>query len=353
MVHFIFLSWQALDAVAQRRAQALAPEHLDNVWAKGRNYKKRESEKDATQAASSPVIPKDLVANPAPSDTAQVIVSPDPVSGEEASTSGELSTTSTIPTKAEELHVDIKDKSAIEQYALLFGDSKDGTEHLPGIGFSPLGTPRPSPDNVSLPKNGGGPELSRSDHEDLLGASKSSQQSTTDSTTGQSSSRFRYHHKPGTSSQRLRRAVRLLAHRKSKSSGGALDGWNGLEGESSPFLRPGEEDAPSNRSNGSESRWRAFLHHGEVSPIRSPASESRWRSLRKLHHSPDAVSLAPVQADVTELMKHTMLHCQVRLSPLQRHFRPCRGSVNPGMIFPYGHHVACTNDQSLMSFCFP
>jgi len=313
---------QVLDAVAQRRAQALAPEHLDNVWTKGRNYKKRESEKGAAEAV--PVqITNSLVNNPVSPDTVQVGVDPDVVSGEEVFSSGELLkdlTSATILTmKADDDLLDIpvnQDKNSSEQYALLFGDSKDGEEHMPRIGFSPHPSSQAldNPTNIYLARNAGGPELVRSDNEDLLGSSANSQ-STTD-ISGQSPSRFRYHHKTGSSSQRLRRAVRLLAHRKSKSSGGTLDGWNGLEVGSSQgrrsFLSTGEGSPV--RSPGSESRWRTLLHHGEISPVTSPGSESRWRSLRK-SPSPD-VSLASVQADVTELITNTqstMLHCQVGL----------------------------------------
>ncbi|WOK91422.1 hypothetical protein Cni_G00113 [Canna indica] len=34
-----------LDTISRRKSQALAPEHLDNMWAKGRNYKKKEANK--------------------------------------------------------------------------------------------------------------------------------------------------------------------------------------------------------------------------------------------------------------------------------------------------------------------
>ncbi|CAM6069457.1 unnamed protein product, partial [Sphagnum tenellum] len=44
---------QVLDAVTQRRTQALTPEHLDNLWAKGRNYKKREISKTSLGSAVS------------------------------------------------------------------------------------------------------------------------------------------------------------------------------------------------------------------------------------------------------------------------------------------------------------
>ncbi|PKA64329.1 hypothetical protein AXF42_Ash009550 [Apostasia shenzhenica] len=43
---------QILDVISQRKKQALAPEHLENVWAKGRNYRKKEkTEKLARQNA--------------------------------------------------------------------------------------------------------------------------------------------------------------------------------------------------------------------------------------------------------------------------------------------------------------
>lgn len=42
---------QALDAMTKRKTQALAPEHLENMWAKGRNYRKKESVHVPQQAA--------------------------------------------------------------------------------------------------------------------------------------------------------------------------------------------------------------------------------------------------------------------------------------------------------------
>jgi hypothetical protein len=307
LIGTLLLSWQARDALAQRRAQALAPGHLDNVWAKGRNYKRRESGKNTTLASPTPIT-KDLVGNLVSPKTVEVVSSPEVISSQEGElTSGELSkesTTYTVPMKADDDHLDVsslsnKEKSAItEQYqTLLFGDSRDGDEHIPGIGFSPLGTPRPnslSPENLPTSylqaRNIRGPEFSSTDSNDnLLGSSANSAE-----TGGHSPSRFRYHHKVGTSSQRLRRAVRLLAHRKSKSSGGASDGWNLDAGSSSQGVT-------------------SMLNAGEISPVTSPASEKRWRSIRR-SHSPD-VSLAPVQVDVTEVMAHTQsttLDCQVR-----------------------------------------
>ena len=298
-----FLSWQNLDALTQKRAQALAPEHLDNLWTKGRNYKKREIEKSVTLAGSTSIT-KDIASNLVSPKTVEVDKSPELISGQEGElTSGELSkesSTSTIPMKADDDHLDVsslptKDKRMIsEQYeAILFGDSKDGEGHLPGIGFSPLGTPRlnsRSPENPITNLQAGntrGLESSSTNSNDNLGSSASSRSKT--QTGGQSPSRFRYHHKSGTSSQRLRRAVRLLDHRKSKSSGGVLDGWNLDVGSSSQGLT-------------------SMLNAGGISPVTSPASESRWRTTRK--HL-----LSPVQVDVAEIQAHTqstMLYCQVR-----------------------------------------
>lgn len=294
-----FLPRQALNKVAQQREQALAAEHLDNLWAKGRNYKKRESEKCATQALPAPVT-IGLVSNPGSANTVQVEAPPDGVSGEEVSTSEETSgdLTTSLTMNADNALPIRKDKSVIEQYAHLFGDSKDGDDHLPGIGFSPLGTPRPSSAaldkniNIYQARDVGGPELVRLDNEDLLGASANSQ--STSEASGQSLSRFGYYHKPDSSSQRMRRALRLLAHRKSKSTGGSMDGWNGLEVDTSSH------------------RLSSFFHSRENSPVRSPGSESRWRSLRK-SHSPD-VSPVPTQADISEHTQSTKLHCQVRFA---------------------------------------
>lgn len=38
-----------LDVISQRKTQALAPEHFENVWAKGKNYKKRDGENQSNE----------------------------------------------------------------------------------------------------------------------------------------------------------------------------------------------------------------------------------------------------------------------------------------------------------------
>ncbi|XP_020105640.1 uncharacterized protein LOC109722156 isoform X1 [Ananas comosus] len=49
-IHSSGSEWaQALDIFSKRKSQALAPEHLDNIWAKGRNYKKKESTNQVTK----------------------------------------------------------------------------------------------------------------------------------------------------------------------------------------------------------------------------------------------------------------------------------------------------------------
>ena len=57
-----FLLWQAQDAFAQRWVQALAQEYMDNVWARGRNYKRQQSGQTTKLANPTPTT-KDLVVN--------------------------------------------------------------------------------------------------------------------------------------------------------------------------------------------------------------------------------------------------------------------------------------------------
>ncbi|XP_042463182.1 uncharacterized protein LOC122046516 isoform X2 [Zingiber officinale] len=47
---------QMLDILSRRKTQALAPEHLDDLWAKGRNYKKKEASKLGKSVAQSSSI---------------------------------------------------------------------------------------------------------------------------------------------------------------------------------------------------------------------------------------------------------------------------------------------------------
>lgn len=47
---------QALDMISQRKTQALAPEHLENIWTKGRNYIKKETINQAAKAKQNTVL---------------------------------------------------------------------------------------------------------------------------------------------------------------------------------------------------------------------------------------------------------------------------------------------------------
>ncbi|KAL2633125.1 hypothetical protein R1flu_004604 [Riccia fluitans] len=55
---------QVLEVVNQRRTQALAPEHLDNLWTKGRNYKKRELNKAALKPKETNVTKEQPISHP-------------------------------------------------------------------------------------------------------------------------------------------------------------------------------------------------------------------------------------------------------------------------------------------------
>ncbi|CAK9223803.1 unnamed protein product [Sphagnum troendelagicum] len=134
---------QVLDAVTQRRTQALTPEHLDNLWAKGRNYKKREIAKTTSlgttvsQAADYPGKSINLVLS-----ESRVIAK------SMARTEGTSMTTNLaqLPVSLDRLHknaasvdfLDIKQgyKSTERYKGLLFDNSEDRGQQFPGIGFS-------------------------------------------------------------------------------------------------------------------------------------------------------------------------------------------------------------------------
>lgn len=199
---------QVLDAVTQRRAQALTPEHLDNLWTKGRNYKKRESEKAAACAGIITLSKKDNAGKSLTSTS----------KGGSAITKGSVdfadnvSPSSALPIKKER-------SSASEQYkALLFGDSNDGDEGIiPGIGFSPVKsfprnsdgdqgtTPsRKSLDFVKCRSNEDLMTLNRNNHVDVGHEVKNLVKS-------------------DIGPQNLQRPPLHLSHRKSRSMGGDLD----------------------------------------------------------------------------------------------------------------------------------
>lgn len=243
---------QVLDAVTQRRAQALTPEHLDNLWAKGRNYKKRENQKVAAIASG-------IQSN---RDSTERATAVDPVSkvpkmsstgkGSPAITdSADVVLATSIPLKKEP-------SNTSEQYkTLLFGDPKDDEGlGIRGIGFSPIrsfdrNSIRPDGfNNTQLTPSRKASELMRCrSNEDLTSFSSDHQPMAANIThvlNGDSNltkSEFEPHD--------LHRPHRRLTHRKSRSMGGELDGWlqSGRRGEGLSTLLSAEEgtlgcDAP-------------------------------------------------------------------------------------------------------------
>ncbi|CAM6023362.1 unnamed protein product [Sphagnum balticum] len=134
---------QVLDAVTLRRTQALTPEHLDNLWAKGRNYKKREIAKTTSlgvtvsQAADYPGKSINLVL----SESRVIAKSMDGTEGTPMTTN-----LAQLPVSLDRLHksadsvdfLDIKQghKSTERYKGLLFDNSEDRGQQFPGIGFS-------------------------------------------------------------------------------------------------------------------------------------------------------------------------------------------------------------------------
>lgn len=226
---------QVLDAVTQRRAQALTPEHLDNLWTKGRNYKKRESEKAATHVVT-PLIEKDPVGKANLITPMEARVSTQTTINKDVFTTAEHAKVSlpfpTTVSLSEAIIVSPQKeyKSATEQYgALLFGDSKEVDKILPGIGFSPLPEFCESSQLQYLSSwrsSRRSPEFGKSRSiEDLLDLSRNRRLSTDTSVQSSDTS----------GSFKLKRQ---LSHRKSRSMGGEID-WQELgRGESIDGLPP-------------------------------------------------------------------------------------------------------------------
>ncbi|CAM6107993.1 unnamed protein product [Calypogeia fissa] len=62
---------QLLEVVNQRKTMNLAPEHLDNLWAKGRNYKKKEHSKSNSKPADNlPLVKEPSISHPLALDSA-------------------------------------------------------------------------------------------------------------------------------------------------------------------------------------------------------------------------------------------------------------------------------------------
>ena len=194
-------------------------------------------------------------------------------------------------------------KTVSEQYgALLFGDSRGGND-IPGIGFSPLATPRRSPESSDAssshqqllsPKS---PEVGESQSiENLVNLDRHSLLNAT--TSEQASEKPKTFRKSLSGSQRLKRAVRMISHQKSKSTGGGLDGSHRLGHDLSTLLKTTE--GPSGDS---------LLLTPEESKknLRKPKSEELCRPSLQVQSSRGAAELSP-------RMSLSKLQCQVNLT---------------------------------------
>lgn len=278
---------QVLDAVTQRRAQALTPEHLDNLWTKGRNYKKRESEKAATHVVT-PLIEKDLVGKSNSITPVEARVSTQSTINKDVFTIAEHakvslpSPTTVCLSQAIIVSPQKEYKSATEQYgALLFGDSEEVDKILPGIGFSPLPEFCESSQYLSSCRSSRrSPEFGKSRSiEDFLDLSRGRRLNS--DTSGQSSD--------ASGSFKLKRQ---LSHRKSRSMGGEIDWQEQGRGESIDGLPPllNTEDRPRAEAMAGSDKKIAKPKSEEVSrpstqadtPV-LPAGSSPQISLSKLH----------------------------------------------------------------------
>jgi hypothetical protein len=195
-------------------------------------------------------------------------------------------------------------KTVSEQYgALLFGDSREGGNDIPGIGFSPLATPRRSPESsdassshqqllspksLEVGESQSIENLVNLDRHSLLNAKTSEQ-------AHEKSKTFR---KSISGSQRLKRAVRMISHQKSKSTGGELDGSHRLGHDLSSLLKTTE--GPSGDS--------LLLTPKESKKnLRKPKSEELCRPSLQVQSSRGAAELSPC-------MSLSKLQCQVNLT---------------------------------------
>lgn len=237
---------QVLDAVTQRRTQALTPEHLDNLWAKGRNYKKREISKTSLGSAVSQSA-VDLLLQPPGGKVGHLVLSESKVAvkpmtsmegtskspelrGQLPVSSHRLLTTATTSTD----FLDIKQghRSAERYEGLPFDTSEGGDQRLPGIGFSLHDTDE---EELQAPLH-----LSE-DLQQVPSISSSSQLPIMEGTGNQhetvakaqnSSSFSNNRERLASGQQRYRRAKMHSSHRRSRSDEGGLEKWHELKGGS-------------------------------------------------------------------------------------------------------------------------
>jgi sorting nexin-13 len=235
-----------LDAVTQRRTQALTPEHLDNLWAKGRNYKKREISKTSLGSAVSQSA-VDLLLQPPGGKVGHLVLSESKVAvkpmtsmegtskspelrGQLPVSSHQLLTTATTSTD----FLDIKQghRSAERYEGLPFDTSEGGDQRLPGIGFSLHDTDE---EELQAPLHISGdlqqvPSISSSSWLPIMEGT--SNQHETVAKAQNSSSFSNNQERLASGQQRYRRAKMHSSHRRSRSDEGGLEKWHELKGGS-------------------------------------------------------------------------------------------------------------------------
>lgn len=302
---------QVLDAVTQRRTQALTPEHLDNLWAKGRNYKKREIAKTTSLGVSL------SQAVDYPGKSINLVLSESRVIAKSmARTEGTSMTTNLaqLPVSLDRLHknadsvdfLDIKQgyKSTERYKGLLFDNSEDRGQQFPGIGFSLHDTDEEHQHPLSF-----------SEVLQVPNDSSSSQLATMESTQNQhgtagiaqnSVSFSKNLERLDSDQQQYERPNILSSHRKSRSDDGGLEKWQELQGGSHQ-----EEAVPTSLNSGRPTATTVLPHPDNVIN-RSHIEDESEMSLRPMTDVPTTV--------LTSHMSLNKLYCKARLCTDPKHF---------------------------------
>ncbi len=302
---------QVLDAVTQRRTQALTPEHLDNLWAKGRNYKKREIAKTTTlgvtasQAADYPGKSMNLVLS-----ESRVIAKS--MAGREGTSM--TTNLAQLPISLDRLHksadsvdfLDIKQgyKSTERYKGLLFDNSEDRGQQFPGIGFSLHDTDEEHQPHLSFSEDLLVPNDSSSSQ---LAAMESTQNQHGTAGIAQNSLSFSKNlERLDSDQQQYERPNILSSHRKSRSDDGGLEKWQELQGGSLQ-----EEAVPTSLNSGRPTATTVLPHPDNVIN-RSHIEDESEMSLRPMTDVPTTV--------LTSHMSLNKLYCKARLCTDPKHF---------------------------------
>lgn len=299
-----------LEAVTQKKTEVLAPEHLDNLWTKGRRYKEKELSKAALigitlqQAVGPPESPVQLV-NPEVEVTdtqkevakgMELVAIPNVISFPLKEATGR-----DVPHEREDR------RRIIDQHGELCEATGELEEDLPGIGFLRVGIrestsiishPLANLDilkdarskNPSLDSGGGYPLKNVEGLEALnLSISKSTLMDAVNAVQNLGEQ----------NQERPQRAVRILSHRRSRSSGGEPEGW---------------KEPPAGATH-HQAGLVTLLKSGEGPSTAQPPLDSQGRLGNR---SQSQTSLGAAAGNLTStLTSHpsiSKLHCRVRLS---------------------------------------